>query len=183
MTTPTQQPPAALRARLTDGSLAGTWTLNPAQSTAALRSKSMWGLASVRGDFRDLEGSGTVSAAGEITGGIALPTGSLDTKNSKRDTHLRSADFFLSEKYPVITFSVGTIVPAGEGVTVSGTLTVRDSSRPISFPATVALTGDNEVVLDATVQVDRSEFGLTWNKMGMVSMNNAVTIHAVLNRS
>jgi polyisoprenoid-binding protein YceI len=183
MTTPTQQPPAALRARLTDGSLTGTWTLNPAQSTAALRSKSMWGLASVRGVFRDLEGSGTVSAAGEITGSIALPTGSLDTKNSKRDTHLRSADFFLSEKYPAITFSVGTIVPDGEGVTVSGTLTVRDSSRPISFPATVALTGDNEVVLDATVQVDRSEFGLTWNKMGMVSMNNAVTIHAVLTRS
>jgi polyisoprenoid-binding protein YceI len=38
-------------------------------------------------------------------------------------------------------------------------------------------------VLDATVQVDRSEFGLTWNKMGMVSMNNAITIHAVLTRS
>jgi polyisoprenoid-binding protein YceI len=183
MTTPTQQTQAALRARLTDGSLAGNWTLNPAQSTAVLRSKSMWGLTSVKGVFRDLEGSGTVSAAGEITGAIALPTGSLDTKNSKRDTHLRSADFFLSEKYPAITFSVGTIVPASEGVTISGTLTVRDSSRPISFPATVALTGDNEMVLDATVQVDRSEFGLTWNKMGMVSMNNAITIHAVLTRS
>jgi polyisoprenoid-binding protein YceI len=183
MTTPAQQTPAALRARLTDGSLAGAWTLNQAQSTAALQSKSMWGLAPVRGVFRDLEGGGTVSATGEITGGIALPTGSLDTKNSKRDTHLRSADFFLSEKYPAITFSVGTIVPAGEGVTVSGTLTVRDRSRPLSFPATVALTGDNEVVLDATLQVDRAEFGLTWNKMGMVSMNNTVTIHAVLTRS
>jgi hypothetical protein len=33
------------------------------------------------------------------------------------------------------------------------------------------------------VQVDRAEFGLTWNKMGMVSMNNAVTVHAVLTRS
>jgi polyisoprenoid-binding protein YceI len=183
MTTPTQQTQAALRARLSDGSLAGTWTLNPAQSTAALRSKSMWGLTSVKGIFRELEGSGTVSAAGEITGGISLPTGSLDTKNSKRDAHLRSADFFLSEKYPVITFSVGTIVPASEGVTVSGTLTVRDTSRPLSFPATVALTGDNEVVLDATVQVDRSEFGLTWNRMGMVAMDNTITIHAVLTRS
>jgi len=183
MTTPTQQAQAALRARLTDGSLAGHWTLNPAQSTATLRSKSMWGLTKVTGVFRDLEGSGTVSSAGEITGGIALPTGSLDTKNPKRDTHLRSTDFFLTEKYPAITFSVSTIVPAGEGVTVSGTLTVRDSSRPISFPATVSLTGDNEVVLDGTAQVNRSEFGLTWNKMGMVSMDNAITVHAVLTRS
>jgi polyisoprenoid-binding protein YceI len=179
----TQQTQAALRARLTDGSLAGGWTLNAAQSTAVLQSKSMWGLSSVRGVFSHLEGSGTVSATGEVTGVIALPTGSLDTKNSKRDTHLRSADFFLSEKYPAITFNVGSIVPAGEGVTVSGTLTVRDSSRPISFPATVALAGDDEVVLDATVQVDRSEFGLTWNKMGMVSMNNTITVHAVLIRS
>jgi polyisoprenoid-binding protein YceI len=47
----------------------------------------------------------------------------------------------------------------------------------------VALVGDNELVLDATVQVDRSEFGLTWNKMGMVSMNNTITVHAVFTRS
>ena len=142
----------------------------------------MWGLAPVKGAFRGLEGSGTVSAAGEVTGSIALATASLDTKNKKRDTHLRSADFFLTEKYPAITFSVGTLVPASEGVTISGTLTVRDRSRPISFPATVAQVGDSEVALDATVQVDRSEFGLTWNKMGMTSMNNTITIHAVLAR-
>ncbi|HUY44721.1 MAG TPA: YceI family protein [Streptosporangiaceae bacterium] len=183
MTTPTQQTSAALRAQLTDGSLAGSWTLDPARSTAALRSKSMWGLAPVKGVFRDLEGSGTVSAAGEVTGSIALATGSLDTKNTKRDTHLRSADFFLSEKYPAITFSVGTLVPASEGVTISGTLTVRDRSLPISFPATVALASDSEVVLDATVQVDRSEFGLTWNQLGMASMNSTITIHAVFTKS
>ncbi len=67
-------------------------------------------------------------------------------------------------------------------MTVSGTLTVRDQTRPLSFPATVALVGDKEAALDATVQVDRSEFGLTWNQMGMVSMNNTITIHAVFTR-
>ena len=179
MTTRAQQASAALK----EGSLAGSWTLDPARSTATLRSKSMWGLAPVKGVFRDLEGSGTVSAAGEVTGSIALAAASLDTKNKKRDTHLRSADFFLAEKYPAITFSVGTLVPASEGVTISGTLTVRDRSRPISFPATVAQAGDSEVALDATVQVDRSEFGLTWNKMGMTSMNNTITIHAVFTKS
>jgi polyisoprenoid-binding protein YceI len=179
MTTPAQQASAALK----EGSLAGSWTLDPARSTATLRSKSMWGLAPVKGVFRDLDGSGTVSAAGEVTGSIALATASLDTKNKKRDTHLRSADFFLAEKYPAITFSVGTLVPASEGVTISGTLTVRDRSHPISFPATVAQAGDSEVALDATVQVDRSEFGLTWNRMGMTSMNNTITIHAVFTKS
>ena len=183
MTTPTRPTPAALRARLADGSLAGDWTLDPARSTAALRSKNMWGLASVKGVFRELEGSGTISPAGEITGELALRTGALDTRNSKRDTHLRSANFFLSEQYPAITFSVGTIVPADDGVAVSGTLTVRDVSRPLSFPARVTLAGDNELMLDAAVQVDRSEFGLTWNRLRMVSMDNTITLHAVFTRS
>jgi polyisoprenoid-binding protein YceI len=183
MTTPTQQTQAALRARLTDGSLAGHWTLDPARSTAALRSKSVWGLAPVKGVFHDLEGDGTVSAAGEVTGRIAVAAGSVDTKNAKRDTHLRSADFFLAEEYPAITFSVTAIVPSGPGVTVSGSLTVRDVSRPLSFPATVALAEGGEAVLDATVPVERSQFGLTWNQLGMASMHSTITIHAVLTRS
>jgi polyisoprenoid-binding protein YceI len=183
MTTPTEQTQAALRARLTDGTLAGHWALDPARSTATLRSKSMWGLAPVKGVFRDLEGDGTVSAAGEVTGRIAVAAGSVATKNTKRDTHLRAADFFLAEKYPAITFSVGAIVPADQGVTVSGTLTVRDVSRPLSFPATVALAGDGEVVLDAAVPVDRSQFGLTWNQLGMASMHSTITIHAVFTKS
>jgi polyisoprenoid-binding protein YceI len=177
------QPQAALRAALENGSLAGNWALDPARSTAALRTKSMWGLVPVKGAFGDIEGGGQVSPAGEVNGRIALATGSLDTGNKKRDTHLRSGDFFLSEKYPAITFTLGDLVPASEGVTVSGVLTVRDQSGPLSFPASVALAGDGEVVLDAAVQVDRSEFGITWNQMGMTSMKSTVIIHAVFTKS
>jgi polyisoprenoid-binding protein YceI len=183
MATSAGQAPAALLAQLENGSLAGDWALDPARSTAALRSKSMWGLVPVKGAFRSIEGGGQVSPAGEVTGRIALATGSLDTKNKKRDTHLRSDDFFLSEKYPTITFTLEKLVPASEGVTVSGTLTVRERSRSISFPATVTLAGDGEVVLDAAVQVDRSEFALTWNQMGAASMKNTVTIHAVFTKN
>jgi polyisoprenoid-binding protein YceI len=183
MTTSARQAPEALRAQLEDGSLAGNWALDPARSTATLRNKSVWGLVTVKGVFGSIEGGGTVSPAGEMTGRIALATGALDTKNKRRDAHLRSGDFFLTEKYPVITFTLDKLVPVGEGVTVSGNLTVRNRSQPVSFPATVTLAGDGEVMLDATVQVDRSEFGLTENQMGMSSMKSTVTIHAVFTRS
>jgi polyisoprenoid-binding protein YceI len=177
MTTP------ALNDQLASGSLAGDWTLDPARSTATLKTKSIWGLVPVNGAFREIEGGGTVSPAGEVTGRIALKAGSLDTKNTKRDTHLRSGDFFLAEEYPEIIFTLDKIVPAGDGVTVSGTLTVRDQTRPISFPSAVSLAGDGEVALDATVEVDRSEFGLTFNQMGMMAMKSTVTIHAVFTKS
>ncbi len=172
----------SLRAKLSDGSLTGHWTLDPGRSSATLRSKSMWGLVPVKGTFRTIEGAGTISAAGDVTGSIALGAESLETKNSKRDTHLRSADFFHSEKFPQITFSVEKVVPADEGVTVSGSLTVRDRSRQISFPATVEAAGDGDLALDAAVAVDRSEFGLTWNQMGMASMKNTIAIHAVFTK-
>ena len=172
----------SLRARLSDGSLAGHWTLAPSRSSATLASKSMWGLVPVKGTFRALEGGGTISPAGEVTGSVALGAESLDTKMKKRDAHLRSADFFHSEKFPPITFSVEKVVPAGEGVTVSGALTVRDRSRQISFPASVDMAGDGDITLDAAVAVDRSEFGLTWNQMGMASMKNTITVHAVFTK-
>jgi polyisoprenoid-binding protein YceI len=183
MTTSAEQAPEALRAQLADGSLAGDWALDPARSTAALRNKSVWGLVTVKGAFGSIEGGGTVSPAGEVTGRVALAAGTLDTGNRKRDAHLRSADFFLAEKYPAITFTLDKLVPAGEGVTVSGNLTVRDRSQPLSFPATVTPAGDGAVMLDATVQADRSEFGLTVNPMGMSSMTSTLTIHAVFTKS
>ena len=183
MTTPAQQTSAALSAQLANGSLVGNWTLDPARSTATLRSKSMWGLVPVKGVFRDLDGGGTVSPEGEVSGRIEVATGSVDTKNARRATHLRSADFFLSEEHPVIVVALAKLVPGSDDVTVSGTLTVRERSLPITFPATVTLTGEGEALLDATAEVDRSEFGLTWNQLGLSSMKTTITVHAVFTRN
>lgn len=183
MTTPARPGSAELHAQLADGSLAGKWLLDNDRSTATLRSKSMWGLAPVKGVFDELEGVATISSAGEVTGHIAVATGSIDTSNSKRDTHLRSSDFFLSEKYPAITFTLASLTPADEGASISGTLTVREQSRPVTFPASASRLDGNAIALDATLQVDRSEFGLNWNQMGMASMKNTITIHAVFTKS
>jgi polyisoprenoid-binding protein YceI len=65
---------------------------------------------------------------------------------------------------------------------VTGALTVRGRTRPLSFDAAAAVHGDGEVWLDAEVQVNRADFGLTWNLMGMASMHNTLTIHSVFTR-
>jgi len=141
----------------------------------------MWGLAPVKGVFREVTGNGTVSAGGEVTGTITVAARSVDTKNKKRDEHLRSADFFDAADHPDITFTVDGIKPGNGGVRVTGSLTVRDQTRPVSFGATVC-SADGETWLDGEIQVNRADFSLTWNQMGMASMRNTITVHAVFTR-
>jgi len=172
---------SALQELLRDGKLAGSWALDTARSEIGLKSKSMWGLLPVKGVFREVTGTGTVSAAGDATGTITVAARSIDTKNKKRDEHLRSADFFDVARTPDITFAAEQVTPSAEGVTVSGALTVRDRTRPVSFAARVS--GDEaQVVLDGETEVNRADFGLTWNQLGMTSMNNTITVHAVFTR-
>jgi polyisoprenoid-binding protein YceI len=76
---------SAFDALLRDGKLAGRWTLDPSRSKISLRSKSMWGLVAVKGVFGQVEGHGTVSAAGAASGTITVASASIDTKMKKRD--------------------------------------------------------------------------------------------------
>ena len=109
-----------VQALLTGGTLAGQWRLDPGQSSIRLKNRSMAGLVPVSGVFREVSGSGTVSADGAASGTITVAAASIDTKNARRDTHLRSADFFDSGNHPDITFTADAIRPSGQGVTVAG---------------------------------------------------------------
>jgi polyisoprenoid-binding protein YceI len=171
----------ALQALLKDGALAGEWVLDPRKSSIRLKSRIM-GLIPVNGVFREVSGNGTVSPDGEVSGTVTVAAASIDTKNTRRDTHLRSTDFFDSGNNPDITFTADGIRPSGQDVAVTGALTVRDRTRPLSFDAAASVQGDGEIWLDAEVHFNRADFGLTWNLMGMASMNNTLTIHAVFTR-
>jgi len=172
----------ALRALLKDGALAGEWVLDPGRSSIRLKTKSIAGLVRVNGTFREVGANATVSPDGEVSGTFTVAAASIDTKNTRRDNHLRSADFFDSATYPDITFSADGIRPSGRGVAVTGTLTVRDRTRPLSFDAAASVHGDGEIRLDAEVHINRADFGLTWNRLGLVSMSNALAIQAVFTR-
>ncbi|HEY2278663.1 MAG TPA: YceI family protein [Streptosporangiaceae bacterium] len=177
-----QRTSPALQALLQDGTLTGSWTLDPARSQVRLKTRHTWGLRPLHGVFSEVSGSGTVTPAGEASGIITVGAGSVDTKIAQRDKHLRSAAFFDVENHPHFTFAVDSVHPADEGVRVTGRLTVRGQARPASFDATVSASGD-EVSLDGELQVNRGDFGLTWNFFGIASMHNTIAIHAVFTRA
>lgn len=167
---------------LRNGKLTGNWTLDGSRSEVRLRSKSMWGLAKVGGVFREVTGAGTVTEGGDVTGTITVSAASIDTKNKKRDDHLRSADFFEASSYPDITFAADRITTAGQELEVHGSLTARGKTRPLTFPATVSSFDGDELWLDAEVIVNRGDFGMTWNQLGMASMDSTIAVHAVFTR-
>jgi polyisoprenoid-binding protein YceI len=72
---------------------------------------------------------------------------------------------------------------SGEDVAVTGTLTVRGRTRPLSVDSAATVRQDyGEIWLDAEVPVNRADFGMSWNVMGMASMRNILTVHAVFTR-
>jgi polyisoprenoid-binding protein YceI len=179
MGSPEQTTAPSLQDLLDDAALAGEWILDPSRSSVSLSNRSMGGLARVRGVFRQVSGNGTVSHDGQVSGTFAVAAASIDTGNARRDKHLRSADFFDSGNHPDVTFTVEGIRPSLRGVTVTGTLSVRGRGRPLGFDATAAVQPNGEVWLDAEIIINRADFGLTWNLLGLVSMDNAITVHAV----
>jgi polyisoprenoid-binding protein YceI len=171
----------ALQAQLSDGVLAGSWTLDPARSEVVLHTRHTWGLLPLRGVFGTVSGHGTVTADGNASGVLSVTAGSVDTKNPQRDKHLRSAAFFDIENHPQFTFTVDSVTPAAGGVRVTGALTVRDRTNPASFDARVS-TDNGEVVLDGELPVNRADYGLTWNFLGIAAMHSTIAVHAVFTR-
>ncbi len=181
MTQQGQPTTPALQAMVQDGTLTGSWTLDPARSEVLLESRHTWGLRPVHGVFRQVTGNGTVTAAGQVTGTITVAAGSIDTKSKMRDRDLRSAKLFDIANHPDITYTVNGMQPASGGARVAGRLTVRGRTRPLSFDAKVSAT-PGQVRLDAEVPVNRADFGLTYSPLRMASLHNTITVRAVFTR-
>jgi polyisoprenoid-binding protein YceI len=181
MATPRPLTSTTLQALLQDGGLAGSWTLDAARSQVRLKTRHTWGLAPLTGYFRQVSGNGTVTTAGDVTGVFTVAAASIDTRNSRRDEHLRSPDFFNAASHPQFTFAAEAVTPAGGSVRVTGTLTIAGQARPVSFDAQVRA-ADGEVWLDAEVPFNRADFGMTWNMLGIAAMKSTVVIRAVFTR-
>jgi polyisoprenoid-binding protein YceI len=165
------------------------WTLDAARSSVTLRHKTMWGLATVRGAFGDLAGQAEVGADGSVRGRLEIGAASLDTGNAKRDKHLRSADFFNADRHPHIVAALqradvaGGTGDAGDRVTVTGQLTVAGITRPLAFTATLAEVTDSAVTVRAEAEVDRGQFDMTWNQLGMLRGPATISVVARFTRA
>ena len=117
------------------------------------------------GSFQDF--SGQIDYTGNVEQSrvnITIKTDSLTTDTADLTKHLKTADFFDVAKYPEATFVSTAIKPGGEkgaSHTVTGNLTMHGATKSVSFPATIAVTGDVASV-DANFSVNRKDFGINY---------------------
>jgi polyisoprenoid-binding protein YceI len=147
----------------------GQYAIDPAHTSVEFVGRHLM-ITKVRGRFPEV--SGTITVADEPEQShveVEIGVASVDTGNADRDGHLRSPDFFNTDQYPTMRFR-STKVEAGRSSVwmVTGDLTVRDVTRPITLEvdfdgANVLPTGDERIAFSAAADVDREDWGLTWN--------------------
>ena len=148
-----------------------TWQIDPGHSEVGFAVKHLM-ISSVRGRFSGVKG--TIVLDGEDVSRssveVEIDASTIDTREEKRDGHLRSPDFFDVEKHPTITFRSRRIEPIGDDrFRVTGDLTIRGVTREVVLEAVEEGRGGDpwggeRVGFSATGKIDRREFGLTWNQ-------------------
>ncbi|MEV4105674.1 YceI family protein [Nonomuraea sp. NPDC049649] len=149
---------------------AGTYTLDVAHTTIGFVVKHMM-VSKVRGSFSDFSGTVTIAEDPlQSTAELTIKTESINTGVADRDGHLRSDDFLSVEKFPEITFKSKRIVAeGGDEFKVVGDLTIRDVTKEVELDVEYGGAGTNpwgQAVwgFSISTEVDREEFGLTWNQ-------------------
>jgi polyisoprenoid-binding protein YceI len=147
-----------------------TWQIDPSHSTAEFAVRHMM-VSTVKGHVSSVEGTISLDetdlAHSSVT--VSLDATSIDTREPKRDVHLRSADFLDVEQFPKITFSSTRIEHDRDGYRIVGDLTVRDVTREMGLMAAFEGQqrdpwGGERAGFTAQGAIDRRDFGLTWNQ-------------------
>jgi polyisoprenoid-binding protein YceI len=149
---------------------ADTFTIDPAHSSIGFVARHMV-VTNVRGAFNDFAGT-ILYDDKDITKSsveVSIKTATIDTKEPKRDEHLRSPDFFDAAKYPDITFKSKRIEKTADGYVAIGDLTMRGVTKEIKVPFTIAgmVTdpyGNTRMGLSANAELNRQDYGVSWNK-------------------
>lgn len=168
-------------------SSAGTvWKIDPAHSEIGFSVKHLM-IANVRGHFGSVEGeiSFDENDVEHSSVNVQIDAASIDTREPRRDEHLRSPDFFDVLRFPRLSFHSNRVQRTGDDrLRVSGELTIRDVSRQVVLDVRQEGRGQDpwggeRAAFTATTSIDRRDFGLTWNQAletGGVLVGNEIRI-------
>lgn len=146
-----------------------TWSVDPSHSTVGFSVRHLM-ISKVRGRFSTFTAALSESG-GAFTGVTAdIDVASIDTREEKRDAHLRSADFFDAEKNPKLSFASTKVESrGGDKYVVRGNLSMHGVTKEVALDVELLGRakdpwGNERVAFQGKANVDRTEFGLNWNQ-------------------
>jgi polyisoprenoid-binding protein YceI len=144
------------------------WEIDTSHSELTFRVRHL--VSRVRGRFNQFGGT-IVADPANLAGGsvnVTVQTASIDTNNERRDTHLRSADFFDAATHPTITFRSTRVEVSGNELKVHGNLTMRGVTKPVVLEGQMlevgGAPGRRRIGFEATTTVNRMDYGVAWNR-------------------
>jgi polyisoprenoid-binding protein YceI len=162
-----------------------TWKLDPSHTLVEFSAKHLM-ITTVKGRITDVEGTIVMDEKNPRNSSVeaTLKAVSIDTRTEQRDQHLRSADFLNVELFPEIKFRSTRIEGDKDSFKLTGDLTIRDVTRPITLDIRFEGQqtdpwGGERVGFSGSGKIDRRDFGLTWNQAletGGVVVGNEVKI-------
>ena len=148
-----------------------TWKIDPTHTLVEFSAKHLM-ITTVKGRITDVVGTIYTDEKDPKKSSVeaTLKAASLDTRTDQRDQHLRSADFLNAEVYPEITFRSTRIEGEKDKFKLTGDLTIRDVTKPVTLDVTFEGRqkdpwGGERVGFSASGKIDRRDFGLTWNQL------------------
>ncbi len=149
---------------------AETYTIDPVHSTVGFKVRHLF--SKVTGRFLDVSGTIQLDSENPEKSSVeaTIKVKSINTDNTKRDTHLRSPDFFNAEKFEAITFKSTKVTKTGKDTgDILGDLTIHGVTKPVTLRVKFlgkgkGMQGQSQTGWEATTSIKRSEFGLTWSK-------------------
>ena len=145
------------------------WNIDTTHSAASFAVKHLM-ISTVKGQFRTLEGKGVTRADGTLESvEMTIDVASIDTNAPQRDDHLRSPDFFDAASHPKISFRSTAIERRGSDLTITGDLTIRGTTRPVTLAGEYTTPtndpwGNSRAALTVSGKISRKDWGLTWNQ-------------------
>jgi polyisoprenoid-binding protein YceI len=150
-----------------EGWVAGTWTIDSAHTVVSFSVRHL--MSRVRGTFSEVSGQVVTSAnLPGCTAAAVIAVPSVSTGNQMRDNHLRSADFFDTERYPEMSFTSTGLRPADGSWVLSGELTITDVTRPVDLEVEflgadpTGLQGEPRIGFSARTTISRRDFGIAF---------------------
>jgi polyisoprenoid-binding protein YceI len=165
---------------------ANAWPLDHAHSRVTF-SVTKWGFAEVEGRFKDFAGTLVYDAAAPERSRLdwRVAVASVDTGEAARDHSLQAPEYFDAARFPTLTFTTTKVrVAADRQLDVSGTLTIRGASRPVTVRAIDrgrhAVPGEGEYQLfETTFTLDRYDYGVRGGSLLGPAISREVTIHLI----